>query len=119
MTTIFATQHPETVDWLYHCDWPNDCSAPSRGTAEVLTHFHEADLVRIKPGDIVAGSLPIQIVVSINARGGRYFHIEMSVPEEVRKAQKRHFTREEMEEFGARLVEFKAERVGPVDGGMK
>lgn len=41
-------------------------------------------MARIKPGDRVAGPLPVQIIAAINAGGGRYLHIEMDLPEEAR-----------------------------------
>jgi CRISPR-associated protein Csx16 len=58
--------------------------------------------------------LPIQIIAAINARGGRYFHIEMDLPEDARR---RELSADEMDRFGATPVEYRAERVEPANGG--
>lgn len=99
MTTYLVTRHQGAVDW-----------ARAHGiAAEWKPHFTEADVAALRPGDSVMGPLPVQIIANINARGGRYYHIEMTLPPEART---RELTAADMDSFGARLVEYRVMRVG-------
>lgn len=96
MAAYFVTRHKGAIEW-----------ALRKGVdARLVAHL---DPEEIGPGDLVLGPLPVHLVAEVNRRGGRYFHIEMAVPEEARG---RELSADDMERFGARLVEFRAERVG-------
>jgi len=103
MTFWFVTRHPGAVDW-----------AARRGLeARVIPHL---DPDTITPGDIVAGSLPVHLAARVCARGGRYFHLELHVPPELRGTA---LDADTMDALGARLTEFRVQRMaaGPDTSG--
>lgn len=91
MTTYFITRHRGAKDWAGEEGFPVDVAAEHFDTAEV------------RPGDRVLGSLPVNLAADVCARGGRYFHLSMEVPQEWRG---RELSAEDMRRFGAALQEF-------------
>ena len=57
----------------------------------------------VKPGDIVIGSLPVNMVADLNDMGVRYFHLNLPLSPEMRG---RSISAEEMHELGAMIEEF-------------
>ena len=98
MTNYLVTRHVGAVEWARRRNIE----------AEWKPHFTADDLAHICAGDTVIGPLPVQIIAAINARGGRYFHIEMDLPQEARQ---RELSADDMDRFGAERVEYRAERV--------
>lgn len=97
MTVLFVTRHLGAVDW-----------AAQRGiTAQTVSHLDPGSVVA---GDTVLGTLPIHLAAAVCAKGARYLHLEIDLPEEARG---RDLSADDMERFGARLTEFRVERVGP------
>jgi CRISPR-associated protein Csx16 len=109
MTMIFVTRHQGAIDWLNA--WARDHGVE----AQVRAHFEDADVANVQPGDRIAGPLPVQIIAAINTRGGRYLHIEMDLPLDARG---KPLSAAEMNRYGARLVEYRAERVAPSAGAV-
>jgi len=64
---------------------------------EQLAHL---DPAIIRHGDIVIGSLPVHLVAQVCSRGGRYLHLSMEVPAELRGTE---LTSERMRACHARL----------------
>jgi CRISPR-associated protein Csx16 len=95
MTTYFVNRHAGAIDW----------AARHNIAAERVIHF---DVTCVKAGDTVLGTLPVQLIAEVNARGARYFHLEMDVPAPRRGSE---ITADDMQDFGAKLTEFKAVRV--------
>ena len=95
MTTYFISRHPGAAAWAeaegFHVD-------------ERLAHF---DVNSVQPGDRVLGTLPINLVAEVNARGGTYFHLTLELPAEARGKE---LTADDMRNFGARLEGFAAQR---------
>lgn len=95
MSTYFISRHPGAVTWAesegFHVD-------------QRLAHF---DVVIVQSGDRVLGTLPINLVAEVNARGGRYFHLTLELPAEARGKE---LTAEDMRAYGARLEEYSAQR---------
>ena len=58
------------------------------------------DPEQIAPGDTVIGTLPVNLVARVCARGGRYLHLSLDLPAEARG---RELTADELERYGARL----------------
>jgi CRISPR-associated protein Csx16 len=100
MASYLVTRHAGAVAW-----------ARRHGIeAEWKPHFEEADLAGVRPGDSVLGPLPVQLIAEVNARGGRYFNVEMRLAAEARG---RELTADDMDRLGARLVEYRVQRVTP------
>jgi CRISPR-associated protein Csx16 len=95
MSTYFVTRHAGAREW-----------AERRGLEAVAVQHLDPGTVR--PGDIVLGTLPIQLVAEVNLRGGRYLHLELDLPD---NARGKDLSADEMEAFGARLVEYEARNV--------
>ena len=91
MSTYFISRHAGAVAWAetegFHVD-------------ACLAHL---DLSLVKAGDTVLGTLPINLVAEVNARGGRYFHLTLELPAEARGKE---LSTETMREYGARLEEY-------------
>jgi len=95
MTDIFVTRHAGAVAW-----------AQAQGiTARVVAHL---DLADIRPGDTVMGTLPIPMVAALCAKGARYLHLALDIPEEMRG---RDLSADDMQRLGAELIEFEARKV--------
>lgn len=96
MTAFFVTRHPGAVEW-----------AARRGiSARMVPHLDPAD---VASGDVVMGTLPIHLAAEVCARGGRYLHLELTLPPEARG---RDLTADDMDRFGARLTGFHVLREG-------
>lgn len=94
MTAYFVSRHPGAAEWARRCGIP----------ARRLEHLDPAD---VGPGDIVLGTLPVQMAAEVCARGGRYLHLCLDIPPDRRGEV---LTAEEMDRFGARLEEYRVER---------
>jgi CRISPR-associated protein Csx16 len=104
MTTYFVTRHPGARDW-------------AAGTGIVVDHVVDhLEVGWIGPGDVVIGSLPVNLVAQVCARGGRYLHLALDLPPQARG---RELSADEMERFGARIEEYRVERVGADGSGRR
>ena len=92
MTTYFVTRHPGALDW-----------AAGEGVIvdRVLAHF---DPECIQPGDVVLGTLPINLAARVCARGGRYLHLSVEVSPEWRG---RELSATDLRTCGARLEAYR------------
>lgn len=95
MTTYLITRHPGAKQW-----------AEEEGIIvdQLIDHL---DMAIVRPGDIVIGTLPVNLAAEVCARGGRYFHLSLDLPPEWRG---RELTAEDMRGFGARIEEYRVER---------
>ena len=96
MTTYFISRHIGAVDWAesegFHVD-------------QRLAHF---DVTIVQAGDTILGTLPINLVAEVNARGGHYFHLTLELPAEVLGKE---LTADDMRRYGARLEGYAAQRL--------
>ncbi len=98
-TICFVSRHPGAQEWLRdQIDLPGDC-------VDVLTHL---DVRTVQPGDLVIGTLPVQLIASICARGARYLHIAFDMPPSKRGQE---LSAAELVLLHARLVEFRAQAI--------
>jgi CRISPR-associated protein Csx16 len=97
--TSFVTRHPGARDWA---------ARHGHHDAIAMEHFGAPEMEALRPGDRVLGTLPVQLAAEVCRRGARYFHLSIDVPAEARG---RPLDADEMEAFGARLEEFRVERV--------
>lgn len=94
MTVLFVTRHDGAVAW-----------AARRGiVAEMVDHL---DIGRVQPGDVVMGTLPLHLAAAVCARGARLLHLELDLPPDARG---RPLTADDMDRYGAELVEYRVER---------
>lgn len=96
MTVFFVSRHPGAAQW-----------ANERGIAwdELRQHL---DWQEVAPGDAVIGALPLHLAAEICARGARYLHLALDVPEKWRGCE---LDVAAMTQCGARLEEFHVERI--------
>ena len=72
MTTWFVSRHPGATEWARRQGLHVD---------EYLTHL---DPARIRAGDTVIGSLPVNLAARVCAAGARYLHISLELPANLR-----------------------------------
>lgn len=91
MTTFFVSRHPGASAW----------AARQRLAVDLLVAH--LDVAEVKPGDVVVGTLPVNLAAEVCARGARYFNLSLSLPQ---AARGRELTAHELDAFGARLEEY-------------
>jgi CRISPR-associated protein Csx16 len=91
MTTYFVSRHPGAAAWA---------QKHGHEDARTVVHFETEN---VAAGDVVLGTLPVDLAAEVCLRGGRYFHLILRIPSETRG---RELTVAEMEAYGARLQEF-------------
>jgi CRISPR-associated protein Csx16 len=96
MTTWFVSRHPGAKDW-----------ATEEGIL-VDHRIEHLDVAEVAPGDVVIGSLPVNLAAEVCARGGRYLHLSLELPLELRGQE---LSAADMRACRARVREF---RVTPV-----
>jgi len=88
--TLIVTRHSGAVAWLEQKGF--------RG--EVITHLSPE---QVSKGDTIVGVLPVHIVAELKEKGAQVFIIVLpQVPSEMRGHE---LSPEQMDEFGARLLE--------------
>ena len=96
MTTYFISRHSGAIAWAQSQGFQVD---------QQLAHF---DVKVVNAGDVILGTLPVNLIAEVNARGGRYFHLTLELPAELRGQE---LTAEIMQTYEARLEEFTAQKV--------
>lgn len=91
MTTCFVTRHPGAVEWARRHGIMVD---------RRVTHLEPMD---VETGDIVMGTLPVNLAAEVCARGARYLHLSLDLPSEARGLE---LTAADLDRFGAKLEEF-------------
>lgn len=97
MTIYFVTRHPGARAWAQSQD------------IEVDFLIDHLDVAQIIPGDIVIGTLPVNLAAGVCVRGGRYLHLSLDLPPQMRGKE---LSCEDMERLGARIEEYRVECVG-------
>jgi CRISPR-associated protein Csx16 len=96
MTTFFVSRHPGARNWAVQQDIAVD---------RVVEHL---DPIAVEAGDVVIGTLPVNLAAEVCARGGRYLHLSLDLPAERRGLE---LTAEDMVRVGARLEEYRVEKL--------
>ncbi len=97
MSIYFVTRHAGARDW-----------AESEGIA-VDQFIEHLDLAEVHAGDVIIGSLPVNLAAEVCARGARYRHLSLDLPADARGIE---LTAEAMRRYGARVEEYRVEKVG-------
>jgi CRISPR-associated protein Csx16 len=95
MTTYLITRHPGARQWVQEEGVVVDAQ---------LDHLEVGE---VRAGDIVIGSLPVNLAAEVCACGGRYFHLSLELPLDWRG---RELSAGDMRRFGAQVEEFRVER---------
>lgn len=96
MRTLFVSRHPGAHAW-----------ACRRGIeADVVPHL---DVATVREGDMVVGTLPVNLAAEVCERGARFVHLSMRVPPEWRG---RELSEEEMDSLGAKLQVLEVNNLG-------
>ena len=95
MTTYFISRHPGARDW----------AAEEGIVVDALIDHLDPNI--IEPGDILIGSLPVNLAAKVCARGGRYFNLSLDLPAALRGVE---LTAQQMRDCGARVEEYQVLR---------
>jgi CRISPR-associated protein Csx16 len=96
MTTFFISRHPGAREW-----------AAEEGIV-VDRQIAHLDTETIQPGDVVIGTLPVNLAARVCQRGGRYLHLSLELPPDWRG---RELSADDLRQIGAQVQEY---RIVPV-----
>jgi len=96
MTTTLITRHPGAIEWA------------ARQGLQVDRQIAHLEPAEIKPGDVVIGTLPVNLAAQICALGGRFYNLSLELPPEARG---RELSADELERYGARLEEYSIQMI--------
>jgi CRISPR-associated protein Csx16 len=68
---------------------------------------HHLSAEAVQQGDIVAGTLPVQVAAEVCRKGARYLHLSVALPA---NARGRELGANELESLGAKLEDFQVQR---------
>lgn len=97
MTVWFVSRHDGALQWM------------RRHGPAFDRHVAHLDPVDVEPGDTVIGTLPVNLIAEICARGGSYRHLSLRVPAHARGTE---LDARQLETLDARLERFEARRIG-------
>jgi len=92
MTTWFITRHPGALEWAH------------RHGLSIDRHIVHMDPADVRPGDVVLGTLPVNLAADVCAKGARFGR---QVQGEVEIARGRELSADDLERYGARLEEYR------------
>ena len=99
MTFYSITRHPGATAWAAECGLQVDRQPE---------HLEPDLLDALRPGDVVAGILPVNLAAEVCDRGARFLCLSLDMPP---PARGRELSAEEMRLYNARLEEFRVLRV--------
>ncbi|MBF0425736.1 MAG: CRISPR-associated protein Csx16 [Magnetococcales bacterium] len=102
MTRYFVSRHPGAMAW-----------ARQQGVAADFQVTH-IDPEIIHEGDLVIGTLPVNLAARVCQRGGRYLHLSLLLPHAWRG---RELSVDELHACDARLEEYRIEHLPGLEEG--
>ena len=97
MTTYFITRHLGALQWA------------EANQVNFDVHLeHLLTLDELKKGDVVIGTLPINIICQLNDIGVRYLHLSLQIPHHLRGVE---LDANQLKECKAELEEFVVKKV--------
>lgn len=100
MMTYFITRHPGAVQW-----------ANAHNVSFDVHLEHLLSLDKLQSGDVVIGTLPINLISQINAMSVRYIHLSLQIPPELRGVE---LTVEQLKQCYATLKEFQVTKLADI-----
>lgn len=97
MTTYLITRHPGALHWARQKKLHFDVHTE---------HLESFD--GLGAGDVVIGTLPINMVYELNRRQIRYVHLSLQIPRELRGIE---LNADQLHQCNAELQEFRVERI--------
>jgi CRISPR-associated protein Csx16 len=91
MTVYFVSRHVGAKDWAIEQGIACDVCIP------------HLDPALVQPGDVVIGTLPVNMAAIVCEQGGRYLNLSLNLPLEARG---RELSAGELKKYGARVEEF-------------
>jgi CRISPR-associated protein Csx16 len=95
MTVWFVSRHPGALEWMRRAKIPFE------------RHVAHLDVAEIRPGDVVIGSLPVNLAAEICARGAIYRHLSLQISAHDRG---RELSAAELERYDATLETYFVEK---------
>lgn len=93
MRVILVSRHAGLVEWVKNKGFVVD------------KHFTHLDVKDVQNGDVIIGTLPVQMIASICKKGAKYYHLEITLPEALRGKE---LSASKLDKLGADLVSYKA-----------
>lgn len=97
MTIYLVSRHQGAVEWMNHMGHPYDTH---------ITHLSSEH--HLSAGDTIVGSLPINLVADLGARGINYLHLSLYIPEHLRGIE---LSAEQLSQLDAKLEPYRVERL--------
>lgn len=91
MSVWFVSRHAGARQWAKEEGFSVD---------QLISHLQSS---QVAPGDVVIGSLPVNLAAEVCRRGARYLHLSLPLPAEMRGKE---LSAEDMRRLGASLQEF-------------
>ena len=95
MTTYLVSRHRGAIEWI---------EQQGLNVDQIISHLEPET---IQAGDIVIGTLPIQLAAQVCTRGARYLHLEIDLPFEKRGQE---LSAKDLVFYKAKLTEFTVKR---------
>ena len=91
MTTFFISRHPGAVQWA------------ERQQLRVDRFIPHLDITQVQAGDLLIGTLPVNMAAQVCAKGAQYHHLSLELPVAMRG---RELSADDLERLDARLTAF-------------
>jgi CRISPR-associated protein Csx16 len=98
MTTYLITRHAGAIEWI------------ARQGMQVDQHVTHLDPATIQIGDIVIGTLPVNLAAQVCEQGGHFYNLSLDLPPEARGHE---LTADDLQHYGARLEKYCIEHCQP------
>lgn len=92
MTHWLVSRHLGAIEWI------------QQQGIKVDQQVEHLDTKQVKAGDLIIGTLPVQLVAAINTLGANYLHLCVNMPENLRGKE---LTSQDLNQLGARLKAYK------------
>ena len=97
MRIYLVSRHKGAVEWMQHMGHRYD---------EHLTHLDNYD--KLSQGDMIIGSLPINLVADLTERDISYMHLSLYIPEHLRGIE---LSAEQLSQLDAKLEPYSVQRL--------